>query len=572
VLSLLAAQLIAGFLLGAFRGFQYYMEYHRAMPRAELSRLATDPLLLALSTLLAIPIVGAALFVMVRLQRGGPMRTFLALRGFSAKQFFLWLAVLAAVLIGGEIFLRSIGETSDRDFTLGLLLTGTHLFWVVFAIVIGAPLVEELLFRGFFYGGMARSRWTTLAAILVPNFIWLALHTQYKGPTLLVLFAMGLVLALARHFSHSTLLPLALHIINNAVAIIAALLLLHPTGPSGIDFSRSTTLACMMRADAAEKAGDDYAAIDAYTEALAIDPRNQKALEQRGLLYQSTEDPAAAVADFTSLLGLTAEPERIRYLRADALADSGDSDAARLDLDSVISHDPGAFRAYTLRGDLMSRAGDYDLAIADYQSALRIRPAHLSALRGLASACLEKKDYDLAISQLDQAIRLSPRADLFFKRAYAYGAKGETDRAIADLDEAIRRAPRYAAAYGNRAYAWQQKRDYRKAYRDYQRSLKLFPNDAVTANSFAWLLATCPDPIFRDGPMALRYAERACKLTKWQMPACIDTLAAALAEHGEWDKAVWWQEQCLKRFPKAQITDAQKRLDLYRARKTFTEP
>jgi tetratricopeptide (TPR) repeat protein/membrane protease YdiL (CAAX protease family) len=568
---LLASQALAAVIFAGIAGFKSFTAHHRVIPTAITQQLSTDPLLLAVCVFGSLPAVWGALWIMVRIQRGGRFTDFLALRGFRWTQLLLWGAILAAVVVGSDRLLRLIASPDDAGFTLNLLLPGPSLPWIVAAIILGAPLVEEPLFRGFMYRGLARSRWTTLVAILLPNCLWLALHVQYHWPTLIELFLVGIVLGLSRHFSGSTLLPILLHVGMNAFAALAALALLHPVGPIGLDLSRPTVLACMMQATAAKKSGDTDAALAAYTAALDLDPKNQEALEKRGLLHQSADDIEAAIADFTALLPLVPDPARILYLRARALVLNDDDSPALADLDRAITLDSRAYRAYSLRADIYGRKRDYDRAIADSQAALRLNPDFLPALRNLGSAYYESGDYDRAIAQFDHALRLFPQSSRdHVSRGIAYGNKGDTDRAITDFSAAIRLAPRYAMAYFDRGYAWYQKHDYRKAFLDFSRALELNPDDTTAANSLAWLFATCPDPIFRDGALAVRYAEQACRATDWKKPAYLDTLAAAYAEHGEWNKAIWWQERYLASALNPDDM-ARLRLTRYRHHQAYTE-
>jgi len=560
-------QFLVAAIFGAVQGYQYFVDYHRAMPSGALHQLATNPLLLALCVFATLPTVWAALWVMVRIQRGGRFADFLALRGFRWTQLLIWFPVLALVLFGSQWLLHALGASDDSDFTLNLLLPGPAVPWIIAAIALGAPLVEEPLFRGFMYRGMARSRWTTLLALVIPNCLWVLLHIQYHWPTLIVLFLVGLVLALSRHYSGSTFVPILLHLGMNTFAVVATLSLLHP----GLDLSRPSVLACMMQAAAAKKADDNSSAIAAYTQALTLDPKNQEALEKRGLLHQSEDDLDDAVADFTALLRLAPDSARIHYLRADALTDQRDYAAALTDLNRAVALDASAYRAYTLRAYIYDQKNDFKRAIADGQTALRLHPDYLPAIRDLGSAYHDSGDYDHAIKQFDQAVRLAPRsARDRVSRGTAYEWKGDYDHAIADFSEAIRLSPRYAFAYFHRAYCWQQKRAYRKVYLDLTRALEIYPDYTAVANGLAWFLATCPDPIFRDGAQAVRYAEQACRDTHWKNPTYLDTLAAAYAEHGDWDKAVWWQEHTLA-TTKTPDDMARLRLTRYRHHQAYTE-
>ncbi len=96
-------------------------------------------------------------------------------------------------------------------------------------------------------------------------------------------------------------------------------------------------------------------------------------------------------------------------------------------------------------------------------------------------------------------------------------------------------------------------------------------------NNLAWILATYPDSLLRDGDRALALIRPLALLYEdWQH---LDTLAAAYAETGEFDKAAEAQEKALALADEdaALAPDAdernhmQARLVLYRAQKPFRE-
>jgi hypothetical protein len=61
---------------------------------------------------------------------------------------------------------------------------------------------------------------------------------------------------------------------------------------------------------------------------------------------------------------------------------------------------------------------------------------------------------------------------------------------------------------------------------------------AAEKNNRAWTLATSPESTHRDGLLAVKLAEDACRQTRFENPQMIGTLAAAYAEAGRFDEAI----------------------------------
>jgi TPR repeat protein len=75
--------------------------------------------------------------------------------------------------------------------------------------------------------------------------------------------------------------------------------------------------------------------------------------------------------------------------------------------------------------------------------------------------------------------------------------------------------------------------------------LKSSEQGSVSAlNGLAWIHATCPDPAYRDGAKAVDHALKACSNSPDEY-AYVDTLAAAYARNGEFDKAVEVQREAI---------------------------
>src|SRR5262249_14654123 len=175
---------------------------------------------------------------------------------------------------------------------------------------------------------------------------------------------------------------------------------------------------------------------------------------------------------------------------------------------------------------------DYGRAITEYTEAIR------KACFSRARAFHAKGEYVKAIADYTEAIRLDPtEPNTFYSRGVTYQAMGDSDHAIADYTQAIRRDPQLMYAYNNRANLFKEKGAYDQAIADYREATRLDPKDPISLMNLAWLLATCQKVDVRDGRKAMEYARKACELTDWKDPWCLDTLAAAHAEVGEFKEA-----------------------------------
>jgi len=88
---------------------------------------------------------------------------------------------------------------------------------VLIIIGIGAPLSEELLFRGFLFSGLAKSRLGLVGTSLLTAAGWTALHAGYSVAGLLEIFVIGLYFSWLLVRTGSLWVPIFCHAVYNTV-------------------------------------------------------------------------------------------------------------------------------------------------------------------------------------------------------------------------------------------------------------------------------------------------------------------------------------------------------------------
>ena len=162
---------------------------------------------------------------------------------------------------------------------------------------------------------------------------------------------------------------------------------------------------------------------------------------------------------------------------------------------------------------------------------------------------------------------------------YGVGANlvdtGRLDEGKRFLEEAIRLRPAYPEALGALAGTFDSQGNYAEAIRFYQAALKAQPNHEGALNNLAWLLATCPDAAYRNGPEAVRLATKACELTDYGKPLLVGTLAAAQAEAGDFPAAIATAERAAAIATSLHLDDVAAKnrelIQLYRQGQPFHE-
>lgn len=227
-----------------------------------------------------------------------------------------------------------------------------------------------------------------------------------------------------------------------------------------------------------------------------------------------------------------------------------------------------------LKGTAYFAKGSFGKAVEDYTEAIRLGSQNASIFQNRANAFRAVKDYDKALADLNRSLHLNPTNPVALAtRASVHAAKGDLLKAIEDSTEALYFAPENLIMLKQRGYYYYNMREIDNALLDWQNVLRLSPTDQDLLNTVSWIFATSPSPTRRNGKEALKLATRACEATAWSSWGCLDTLAAAYAENGNYKEAVKIQNQALNMVGVSEdhLKSMRKRLLLYENQKAYRE-
>jgi uncharacterized protein len=178
-------------------------------------------LTIALSVIMGLPAVLAALWIAIRITRT-PFASYLALRGSLWKNYLIGAVALAGLVAGWTMLSRATGREVTPGFMMGVFKSARddHALWLlVIAFAVAAPVTEELLTRGFLYRGWSESVLGPYGAILLSSIAWTSVHLQYDWFFLGEVFSIGLLFGYLRYRSNSICVPTFVHSLNNLAGV-----------------------------------------------------------------------------------------------------------------------------------------------------------------------------------------------------------------------------------------------------------------------------------------------------------------------------------------------------------------
>ncbi len=209
---------ILAFVLGQAMGFAVLSLVKSIDP----GRVDTDGTAVAIYTLISNPVEIVTLVLAIQLL-GTDVREYLGLDVPHRRDVAIAVAALAAAIAVADATTFALGKDMVPPFQVELHRTAREegsLPWLWLAIVVAAPVGEELLFRGFMFRGFVHEPRDAVPGILVISLIWSMLHVQYDWFGTAQVFAIGLLFGFVRWRTGSTTLAILMHVLLNLESVV----------------------------------------------------------------------------------------------------------------------------------------------------------------------------------------------------------------------------------------------------------------------------------------------------------------------------------------------------------------
>jgi protein O-mannosyl-transferase len=230
------------------------------------------------------------------------------------------------------------------------------------------------------------------------------------------------------------------------------------------------------------------------------------------LQAQHWSDPEAL---FNNSLRVAPNNSTAHHYLAVLLDNRGKTNEAFVHFSEAVHYNPNNVHARCGYAYALFNQNKFSEAAEQYQAALNVEPDNVKAHYGMAETMAKLHNAQQAIDQYFQVLKLKPDvAGAHYQIGSAMlASKQDTATALNYLETAAHYAPYWT--------------------------------DAL--NGLAWALATNPDAKIRKGDEAVQLASRAVSITRHNDAGLLDTLGAAYAEKGDFDKAVAAIEHAIQR-------------------------
>lgn len=192
--------------------------------------------------------------------------------------------------------------------------------------------------------------------------------------------------------------------------------------------------------------GNYKQAVQSFTEAINVFPRNAEGYFGRGTAYNELHENQKALEDYNKSIEIAPN-----------------------------------FYTYNNRGKTNFELHNYSASLEDFNKALQVNPQDITALINRGKIYFALRRIEQGMADFNKAVSLQPNDFLpYVQRAAAYYAIGKMDSALQDLNTAIKLNPNNYESYSYRAEVYCELKNYKEALKDFNKAVGLNPTDGET--------------------------------------------------------------------------------------------
>lgn len=253
-------------------------------------------------------------------------------------------------------------------------------------------------------------------------------------------------------------------------------------------------------------------------------------------------------------------------------ASSLDQQAAK-DFETAIQYNPNNWRTHHNLGISLAMKGEYVRAIEEFSAAIDLKDDYPNSHFNRAELYFELSQYPQALEGYTRAIALNESDPQYYNsRGHCRFLLADYAAALEDYTRAQQLGDDSAVYATDLADAYQFLGRWEEAAQAYRAAVAINSKYPRAYQNAAWLMATCPDPKYRNVDLALSAAKKALELSGERTPQALDTLAAATAAMGQHQAAVNLQQEALRSAPAEERGEMNQRLALYQRGESFLQP
>lgn len=164
------------------------------------------------------------------------------------------------------------------------------------------------------------------------------------------------------------------------------------------------------RGEAFEKSGQPDRALEDYSKAIAINPKDDVAYLNRGAIMFERGNYDLAIADFSKTISLAPDAAHAYNNRGAAYLKLGDRERAMVDFNTAIVRKPLYYLPYLSRGITLMNSGDNSKAIEDFNKVLELKPDQVKVYVLRGDLYIKTGVVDMALRDYQVACKLGSEA------------------------------------------------------------------------------------------------------------------------------------------------------------------